>query len=192
MKRINRIIVAAVTLTLLACVSSSTPTANGQTPQPSPVPDSSQRSPRPDLVPYGTSQHYGGPFCLWSAAPEGATAEFMEVNLWVFVKNEFYVANGEHHGGGDAPASTAEVAYKVYIQAGGDEYSWRSFYKSVPPLKAGERTLGNSGATIFKVPKSCFGPSGRCEFKFTVDYGNKVRETHENNNIVYASCRRTY
>ena len=195
MKRFNTVIVvAAVTLTLLTYVSSCTPIANSQIPQPSPRPDSLQRSARPDLVPFESSSHYGGHFCLWSAADQGETKDFADVDLLVIVKNEWYRGSGESHGGGDAPASTVEVAYKVYIQYG-DNYimRWRPFYRPVPPIIRTKR----SSPITFQVPKLSFppgsykdkDPNAICEFKITVDYGNKLRETHENNNTVSDSCR---
>jgi len=158
---------------------------------PAPGNNPTKTAPRPDLAPFEAGSHYGGHFCQWSAADQGEKNGFSDVELLVIVKNESYSAGGESHGGGDAPASTVEVAYKVYVQAGGDEYSWRSFYRPVPPLLRAVR----SSPTTFQVPKLCFppgsykDPNARCEFKITVDYGNKVRETHENNNTVSDSCR---
>jgi hypothetical protein len=173
MKRISMIMVV-VTLALLVYAHRQTLPANSQTLQ-------KMGTPRPDLVPFGTSQYYGGPFCVWNAAPE--SNDFADVVLYVFVKNEWSSESDGSHGGGDAPASTVAVSFKLYSSW---STVWQTFYGPVPPLLAGKRTLS---PVVFKVPKKCFSASNYCDFTITVDSGNQVQETHESNNTVSASCR---
>jgi hypothetical protein len=146
--------------------------------------------PLPDLVPW--AGEVSPNFCAFSAGDlssrGGRSGEFSNIDLFVFVKNQW----GGGHGGGDAPASMARVEFKVY--GGPDEVYWKAYFKPAPPLLKQERN--QYAPLIFGVPKGVIPPSYpksgpyRIEFIITVDSGNQVKETHESNNHVMASCLR--
>ena len=145
--------------------------------------------PLPDLVPW--AGEVSPNFCTFTFTdrPKGEKTGFSDLDLFVYVKNQNYSANGDQHGGGDAPASMAKVEFKVY--GGPDGVYWKAFeFKPVPPLLKGERT---QSPVRFAIPKGSFSPSDPQQhfaFIITVDSGNQVQETHESNNHVSASCCR--